>query len=141
MPLVCPRIGKLQLWAMKLFGCRSIPQFGCIYNGRSNGIDHIYPHRCFCEPMTSCHLVVPTQNPAFVAWLVRLLGNLKPLVVVAAAEDYFQRPQMNEIFARKTDELRRQSVPEAVQGVNSERLGMSRQATSHQWGCSCPPQL
>lgn len=34
--------------------------------------------------------------------------------------DYFQRPQMNEIFARKTDELRRQSVPEAVQGVNSE---------------------
>ena len=43
-----------------------------------------------------------------------------------AAEDYFQRPQMNEIFARKTDELRRQSVPEAVQGVNSERLGLDK---------------
>ena len=43
-----------------------------------------------------------------------------------AAQDYFQRPQMNEIFARKTDELRRQSVPEAVEGVNSERLRQPR---------------
>jgi len=34
--------------------------------------------------------------------------------------DYFQRPQMNEIFARKTDELRRQSVPEAMESVNNE---------------------
>ncbi|CAK9019444.1 Multidrug resistance protein pgp-1 (P-glycoprotein A) (P-glycoprotein-related protein 1) [Durusdinium trenchii] len=34
--------------------------------------------------------------------------------------DYFQRPQMNEIFARKTDELRRQSVPESIEAVNNE---------------------
>ena len=34
--------------------------------------------------------------------------------------DYFQRPQMNEIFARKTDELRSKSVPEALAGVNDE---------------------
>ena len=47
---------------------------------------------------------------------------------------------MNEIFARKTDELRRQSVPEAVQGVNSERLGMSRQATS-QGGVQLSPPV
>lgn len=38
--------------------------------------------------------------------------------------DYFQRPQMNEIFARKTDELRKQSVPEAVAGVNDEPLSL-----------------
>ena len=35
-------------------------------------------------------------------------------------KDYFQRPQMNEIFARKTDELRRQSVPESIEAVNNE---------------------
>eukprot|EP00439_Symbiodinium_sp_Y106_P070289 s872_g12.t1 len=34
--------------------------------------------------------------------------------------DYFQRPQMNEIFARQTNELRRQYIPEKVEAVNNE---------------------
>ena len=45
-------------------------------------------------------------------------------VYVSVFQDYFQRPQMNEIFARKTDELRRQSVPEAMESVNNEHLGL-----------------
>eukprot|EP00437_Effrenium_voratum_P005659 CAMPEP_0181427244 /NCGR_PEP_ID=MMETSP1110-20121109/16071_1 /TAXON_ID=174948 /ORGANISM="Symbiodinium sp., Strain CCMP421" /LENGTH=824 /DNA_ID=CAMNT_0023550449 /DNA_START=48 /DNA_END=2522 /DNA_ORIENTATION=+ len=34
--------------------------------------------------------------------------------------DYFQRPQMNEIFARQTNELRREYIPEKVEAVNNE---------------------
>ncbi|CAE6921301.1 lolD [Symbiodinium natans] len=34
--------------------------------------------------------------------------------------DYFQRPQMNEIFARQTNELRREYIPENIEGVNNE---------------------
>ncbi|CAJ1401466.1 unnamed protein product [Effrenium voratum] len=34
--------------------------------------------------------------------------------------DYFQRPQMNDIFAKKTDMLRKDKVPEAMEGVNDE---------------------
>ena len=34
--------------------------------------------------------------------------------------DYFQRPQMNEIFARQTNDLRREYIPENVDAVNNE---------------------
>ncbi|CAK9021666.1 unnamed protein product [Durusdinium trenchii] len=71
-----------------------------------------------CQSWKSCCSTDASQRKNTEAAVLSLAAEVCQRYRLIA--DYFQRPQMNEIFARKTDELRRQSVPESIEAVNNE---------------------